>query len=499
MMTAGESLLPSQSDILSRLLHGVQYCNEALLLVGPQGSGKSLIATQLLESCEHYNQAFVRCPEYMGAAELRQKIILQLFASAMFDDERPLAETLVELLGDASGTALLVIDDAQHLPIELQLELIEAARLSERGVGIRLVMVSDTRGHQALMSALPEHLTGWCLSMSVQALNHAERQQLFFGLYARTGRTPEFSREQAKQKLASLPGVAADVVELVQTAIHTPAAIAQNKGKLALGLGAAAATVVLALLGAGWFLQQDAKPESDVVSVEAAKPASRQEIAIETFSEETFSEDSPVAVEVVEAPEPELGDDSWIVISEPEVSPAEPEQQAIVSQSSQLAAAEGEAVAATSPGEPMSAQTTAQQDAIAASIELEQPSEAGVAVEEKTVVAEVKPAPATSTPVKSSSADDSQQAQSIPVQGYTIQLAVVGKASSLGPILKKLPHADQSYLLAQGERLVLTYGRFDSKELANTTAAELNLKSGTWVRPWSAYQGAKLADAAARQ
>lgn len=124
MTFQGQVLLPSQEALIQRLHHVASYSDQLLVLVGAQGSGKTTLLTALATDVDDSNTALVICPMHADNAEIRRKILVQLMSSPIFDDEIPLAETILRVAPNQSKPLHIIIDDAHLLSKELWAECI---------------------------------------------------------------------------------------------------------------------------------------------------------------------------------------------------------------------------------------------------------------------------------------------------------------------------------------------------------------------------------------
>ncbi|WP_219013288.1 ATP-binding protein, partial [Shewanella algae] len=138
MVATEELLLPSQEALLQRLQHLACYGQQLVLLQGQAGAGKTRLLTALANVLDEHNLALVSCPQHADAAEIRRKLLIQLLPDPLFDDEQPLADTLLRYLGEMRKPIHILIDDADNMPLALWAECLLLTQLQARGEPITL-------------------------------------------------------------------------------------------------------------------------------------------------------------------------------------------------------------------------------------------------------------------------------------------------------------------------------------------------------------------------
>lgn len=170
MTFQGQVLLPSQEALIQRLHHVASYSDQLLVLVGGQGSGKTTLLTALATDFDDSNAALVICPMHADNAEIRRKILVQLMSSPIFDDEIPLAETILRVAQNQSKPLHIIIDDAHLLSKELWAECIILNQIQCAGQRIAVTLTVPPAFLADLLPQLPDSLRRQILPISIEPL-----------------------------------------------------------------------------------------------------------------------------------------------------------------------------------------------------------------------------------------------------------------------------------------------------------------------------------------
>ncbi|BDM65915.1 hypothetical protein NFHSH190041_33670 [Shewanella sp. NFH-SH190041] len=224
MRSAQFTLLPSQQALLQRLQLLVSYSEQLQVLSAPAGAGKTTLVTELISSLSEYNAALVACPPYADAAEIRRKILLQLSASPLFDDEQPLSETLVLLQDQQAQPVHIVIDDAHRLPIAIWAECLVLSQLQCAGRHIALTFTLEPQFLSQLLAKLNVAQRRLLLTVTIPPLLPAERTLL----YQRYATNIDAASAEASSSTGQPSGLdkamtPADVIALLEPANHNDA------------------------------------------------------------------------------------------------------------------------------------------------------------------------------------------------------------------------------------------------------------------------------------
>lgn len=220
MTFQGQVLLPSQEALIQRLHHVASYSDQLLVLVGAQGSGKTTLLTALATDVDDSNTALVICPMHADNAEIRRKILVQLMSSPIFDDEIPLAETILRVAPNQSKPLHIIIDDAHLLSKELWAECIILNQVLCGGQRIALTLSVPPAFLADLLPQLPESLRRQILPMSVEPLSLPEREALYQTLLRYSDQNPFTPRDIVRAQLEKQDGTPQEVVTLLELALH---------------------------------------------------------------------------------------------------------------------------------------------------------------------------------------------------------------------------------------------------------------------------------------
>lgn len=220
MTFQGQVLLPSQEALIQRLHHVASYSDQLLVLVGTQGSGKTTLVTALATDFDESNAALVICPMHADNAEIRRKILVQLMSSPIFDDEIPLAETILRVAPNQSKPLHIIIDDAHLLSKTLWAECIILNQLLCAGRRIAVTLAVPPAFLADLLPQLPESLRRQILPISVEPLSLPEREALYQTLLKYSEQNPFTPRDIVRTQLEKQAGTPQEVVTLLELALH---------------------------------------------------------------------------------------------------------------------------------------------------------------------------------------------------------------------------------------------------------------------------------------
>ena len=116
--------LPSQRQLVDRLLHLIEFNHPFIFLSGKPGSGRGTLCESLLAQLPDQ----VRVVSLIGSpamkmADVRQLLLQQVVARPLFNAQDALADSFFRMLEGKSSTLLLMIERADTLPTELVGEL----------------------------------------------------------------------------------------------------------------------------------------------------------------------------------------------------------------------------------------------------------------------------------------------------------------------------------------------------------------------------------------
>ncbi|WP_429110650.1 SPOR domain-containing protein [Aeromonas media] len=116
--------LPSQRQLVDRLLHLIEFNHPFIFLSGKPGSGRGTLCESLLAQLPDS----VRVVSLIGSpamkmADVRQLLLQQVVARPLFNAQDALADSFFRMLEGKPSTLLLMIERADSLPAELVGEL----------------------------------------------------------------------------------------------------------------------------------------------------------------------------------------------------------------------------------------------------------------------------------------------------------------------------------------------------------------------------------------
>ena len=250
MTFQGSVLLPSQEALIQRMHHVASYSDQLLVLSGVSGSGKTTLVTGLATDFDESNAAFVICPMHADNAEIRRKILVQLISSHIFDDDIPLADTLMRLASTQTKPLHIIIDDAHLLPKALWAECIILNQIQCAGKNIAVTLTVPPAFLADLLPQLPEQLRRQILPISIEPLTMPEREALYQTLLRYSDQNPFTPREIVRSQLEKQTGTPQEVVNLLDKALHSP----QEKTSSWMKYKAVMVTAVSMLLALGIWL-----------------------------------------------------------------------------------------------------------------------------------------------------------------------------------------------------------------------------------------------------
>nr|WP_321268949.1 AAA family ATPase [uncultured Tolumonas sp.] len=211
-------LLPTQTQLVSRVKQLIGFSSSFIFLSGAKGSGRSSICQQLLNELDaNLTVGYVELHPAMELSHVRENIVLQLRPSAVFDATEPLNETLNRLISDFSRPRLLVVDNADSLASDWAFELWQwLAQVDElypsHKISVLLIGTSEFSEY------LAQHLKGreqMAQEIEVEPLTLKEQKKLLMH-YLQDGEVSAAQGEQALARLAHSQGKPGEVVAIAE-------------------------------------------------------------------------------------------------------------------------------------------------------------------------------------------------------------------------------------------------------------------------------------------
>ncbi|AUD58717.1 AAA family ATPase [Shewanella sp. Pdp11] len=464
MTFQGSVLLPSQEALIQRMHHVASYSDQLLVLSGVSGSGKTTLVTGLATDFDESNAAFVICPMHADNAEIRRKILVQLISSPIFDDDIPLADTLLRLASTQTKPLHIIIDDAHLLPKALWAECIILNQIQCAGKNIAVTLTVPPAFLADLLPQLPEPLRRQILPINIEPLTMPEREALYQTLLRYSEQNPFTPREIVRSQLEKQTGTPQEVVNLLDKALHsTP-----EKTSSWMKYKAVMVTAVSMLLALGiWF--GVTQPFSEEQAPEVVTYPSIDSPAFLSYGQKVLA-----PYFMLRAEQLKLAAETAKVI---EIETAEAKTEQAFDPLSEF---HGEAphpvpddAALMSVGEESSK-----------SFGEDKPPEG---TKSQAKVAEIQPVTAATVKVEKPITKvffDTKK----PLKGYTIQIASVAQLDTLRSTLKSIEHVEGVRVARHKQRWVVLVGNYSNSKSASNAAAQVVKEyhlDQPWVRKWA--------------
>ncbi|QDE29799.1 AAA family ATPase [Shewanella polaris] len=467
MTTPGLLLLPTQEALVQRLQHIASYSEQLLVICGGNGSGKSTLTAALASELDDYNSALIICPQHADSAEIRRKILVQLISAPIFDDERPLMDTVLRIQSSLKKPLHIIIDDADFLPKDIWAECILLSQIYCAGKPVAVTMTVTPSFWQTLVADLTDDTRAKLLPVTIESLSVAERDGLYQSLLLRSRQTPFIPREIIHKQLEKQQGTPAEVVKLLALALEEPQTDKtpwRFATKLSITVFVISICVAIGFVVSTLLPQPIAtSPQPTLTVEEAIERESAHQYLIE-FADNTlnkyFSLRGLTRAEFGDNYPPMLLVESQKVVGSLVVDNND------LTFSNELPANNYTDVKVSS-------------------------SIKGLSFEGELTKVKIKAAD------KPSDIVERDNKQLVKVQGFTLQLASVNDKSSLTPILAKLAQESQVFIMSNKQRYILFLGDFDDLAAANSKAKMLQKKYGLaepWVRKWADLNDYKRQD-----
>ena len=464
MSFTGSTLLPSQEALLNRLQHISLYGQQLIVLTGEEGAGKTTLVTALLTELEEFSSALVICPKYCDSAEIRRKILVQLLADPVFDDELPLPETMLRAAAALPSASCIVLDDAHYIPLEIWAECIVLSQMSFAGKTVNITMTCPVEFLNDVLQQLPVDQRQLLLPLDIEPIDSVEREGLYYTLLNRSEAQPFTPRDIVRNRLELQRGTPKEVVLLLELALNGDAGEALPSSKFKRPLMVAAITFVVLFLV--WFFRESEQESEPVTEVVFAGAPVLTSPFLADYGEQLLAEHF-IVLEKNRLIEDKVGSDK-IFVSELESEQADKLHHSDVLAVEPLADSEEVMAEIVEPAASQTIETFSIKE-----IEAPTPSN-----QQKDITASIN-------------------VQQKPTHGYTLQLASVKRLDSLARTLDKIAQQDGVKVARYRSRWVVLLGEFvtlsEAREQSLKLTANGNI-SAPWIRKWQDLTEYELQD-----
>lgn len=467
MTTPGLLLLPTQEALIQRLQHIASYSEQLLVICGDNGSGKSTLTAALASELDDYNSALIICPQHADSAEIRRKILVQLISAPIFDDERPLMDTVLRIQSSLKKPLHIIIDDADLLPKDIWAECILLSQIHCAGKPVAVTVTVTPSFWHTLVAELTDDIRARLLPVTIEPLSVPERDGLYQSLLLRSRQTPFIPREIIHKQLEKQQGTPAEVVQLLALALEEPQT-EQSSWSASIKMMIASVTI-LAGVSLWWGISTQLPPPisaslSPVLTAEQSAVRVKAAQYVIGYADSSLS--AYFAHRQLALTKSRANEQAHLII-----------EQQIIADSSLVE--EGE----TNLIENIPADNHT--DIVVNS------SLKGLSFQGKLPKAQVN------TVSKPNDIVERDNTPNLKVKGFTLQLASVNDKDSLTPILVKLAKEPQVYIMSYKQRHVILLGDFETASAASAKAKSLQKQYGLaapWVRKWADLSDYKRQD-----
>ena len=192
------------------------YLSSSLIFVsGEAGSGKSTLTENLSNILpSDLQQVYISLGNELTDNALRQKIIAQLYAKALFNAEDKLLDTISRLQQSEKRVQnkLIIIDNAQYLPDDFIIELCElfsAPNLAQDNT-FNVLLLTDEKTTRTYLNYIGTHLVSRLqstlnhLELTLPALSAQEAKELMLHNFQQVGYQAKLQHQDALNRQLSL-------------------------------------------------------------------------------------------------------------------------------------------------------------------------------------------------------------------------------------------------------------------------------------------------------
>lgn len=275
-------ILPTQTQLVSRISHLIGFSSSFIFLSGTEGSGRSSVCQQLMNDLDaNLTVGYVELHPDMELARVRERIVLQLMPNAVFDANEPLNETLNRLVTDLSRPRLLIVDDADSLASDWAFELWQWLAYVDESYPLHKISVLLI-GSSEFSEYLAQHLKGrkqMALEIEVEPLSPKEQKKLLVH-YLQDGEVSAAQGEQALAHLAHSQGKPGEVVAIAEACMDKKSLSSLGKTTLPVNkIVAAVAILAGVVLLLSWIIPSLSEKDTESITESTGQPE-RQAVAL---------------------------------------------------------------------------------------------------------------------------------------------------------------------------------------------------------------------------
>ena len=138
----------------ARVDYILRFSKQAVYVVDELAEHYAPVSSQFLSHLDSTrNAAYLTVARKLNDIQIRCRIFEQLFASQLFDPEQSLAVTIVNAVKQEPQSISIVVEDCQHLSLQLLHELCQLAEIANRAnLDIQVLMVGTPNAGQVMAS-----------------------------------------------------------------------------------------------------------------------------------------------------------------------------------------------------------------------------------------------------------------------------------------------------------------------------------------------------------
>ena len=262
--------LDSQIQLLSRLQFLTRFSSNLIQVTGSEGTGKTWLSQRYLEHwAGDSHQSLLLCHPNQQDGQHRSIILQQLAPKAVFNEQDPLGQSLERLFEQQPVNALIVVDDAHLLSLELVAELwglVQQARLYP-GWQVNVLLFSHTGRLDKYLGQLVQGQGNAPLEVEIGPLSEQEAQlmvEMMFDGEHLDAQGRRRIREHASS-CAPIPG------ELLKLDLTEDKDMAESQSRRVSPMALLGGLVVVAVAVIAWLFIPAAEEKPDVGGVPQAQ------------------------------------------------------------------------------------------------------------------------------------------------------------------------------------------------------------------------------------